>query len=164
MLFKKLKLSVVLLISLGITGLKAQEVILPAGGNASGSGGSSVSYSIGQIVYTTHTGTNGSEAQGVQQPYEISVVIGIPEANGINLSVTAYPNPTSDYLTLEVGNYDSANLQYLIFDVSGKLLQTIDAQGPTTQIEIRALAPGNYFVKVLDNKEEIKVFKIIKTS
>jgi hypothetical protein len=34
--------------------------------------------------------------------YEISVVTGIDEAKGINLSVTAYPNPTTDYLTLEV--------------------------------------------------------------
>jgi hypothetical protein len=48
---------------------QAQQATTAAGGNATGSGGS-VAYSVGQIVYTTHTGTTGSVAQGVQQTYE----------------------------------------------------------------------------------------------
>ena len=55
-----------------IGGLHAQESPTAAGGEATGTGGTS-SYSVGQVVYTTATGTNGSLAQGVQQPYEISV-------------------------------------------------------------------------------------------
>ena len=80
---KKLKLSAVLLLGLGLTGLQAQESVNATGGNASGSGGSA-SYSVGQVVYTNNTGTSGSVAQGVQQPFEISVVTGIEEAKGIN--------------------------------------------------------------------------------
>ncbi|MEJ5266144.1 MAG: hypothetical protein WHT29_12590, partial [Bacteroidales bacterium] len=98
---KKLKLSAIILLGLGLTGLQAQESVNATGGNAFGSGGS-VSYSVGQVVYTTNSGTNGSVAQGVQQPYEISVVTGLEEAKGINLSVSAYPNPTTDYLTLRI--------------------------------------------------------------
>ena len=63
--------------------LTAQEAITTSGGDASGSGGS-VSYSVGQILYSTNTGANGSVAHGVQQPFEISVVIGIEEASSIN--------------------------------------------------------------------------------
>ena len=48
MKYKKLKLSTVLLLSLGLTGLQAQEAILASGGDASGSGGSA-SYSAGQV-------------------------------------------------------------------------------------------------------------------
>ncbi len=71
---------------------------------ASGSDGTA-SYTVGQVVYTTETGTNGySIAQGVQQPFEISVVTGIKEAKDISLSVSAYPNPTSDYLIVKVEN------------------------------------------------------------
>jgi len=51
-------------------GLQAQETIPASGGKASGSGGTA-SYSFGQVVYTTYTGTNGLVAQGVQQPFEI---------------------------------------------------------------------------------------------
>ncbi|MDD2634269.1 MAG: hypothetical protein PHW82_02085 [Bacteroidales bacterium] len=64
---KRLKLSAILVLGLGITGLQAQESVNTTGGNALGSGGS-VSYSAGQVIYTNNTGTSGSVAQGVQQP------------------------------------------------------------------------------------------------
>jgi len=162
MKYKKLKLIIVLLLGLGLTGLQAQEAIPATGGEASGSDGSA-SYTVGQVVYTTNVGTNGnSVTEGVQQPYEISVVTSIPEVKDINLSVSAYPNPTSNYLTVKVENYKTANLQYMVFDLNGKLLQTVKATGSETQIETSELVSGNYFVKVLDDKKEIKVFKIIK--
>jgi|SRR5690554_3243411 len=91
MRYKRFNLAAVFLLGLGLTALKAQESVNATGGDASGEGGS-VSYSVGQITFQTHTGTNGSVAQGVQQPFEISVVTAIEEAKGINLSVTAYPN------------------------------------------------------------------------
>ncbi len=142
---------------------KAQEAIPATGGEANGSGGS-VSYTVGQVVYTTGTGTNGSVTEGVQQPYEISVVTEIEEAKGINLSVSVYPNPATDYLTVKVENYKTANLLYQVFDINGKLLQTVKATGQETKIETSNLVPSNYFVKVLNNKKEIKVFKIIKSN
>ncbi len=142
---------------------KAQEAIPATGGEANGSGGS-VSYTVGQVVYTTGTGTNGSITEGVQQPYEISVVTEIEEAKGINLSVSVYPNPATDYLTVKVENYKTANLLYQVFDINGKLLQTVKATGQETKIETSNLVPSNYFVKVLNNKKEIKVFKIIKSN
>ena len=158
---KKLLTAILLLGLGGATSLQAQETVATAGGEANGSGGTA-SYTIGQMVYTTHTGTNGSVAEGVQQPYEISVVTSIEEAKGINLSVSAYPNPTTDYLSIKVESYKTANLQYLIFDINGKLLQTVKATGQETQIETSHLVSANYFVKVIDNNREIKVFKIVK--
>ena len=157
-------LSLVAILFLGLSNLQAQEAIPASGGEASGSGGTA-SYTVGQVVYTTNVGTNGnSVTEGVQQPFEISVVTGIKEAKGINLEVSAYPNPTSNYLTVKVENYETANLQYIVFDINGKLLQTVKATGQETQIETSELVPANYFVKVLDSEKEIKVFKIIKTN
>src|SRR5574344_478883 len=121
---KKLKFSVVLFLGLGLTGLQAQESINTTGGNASGSGGT-VSYSVGQVMYNTHTGTNGSVAEGVQQPYEISVVIGIEEAKDINLLLSAFPNPTDDYLTLEIQSIIQTQYFASLYDLNGKLLQKI---------------------------------------
>jgi len=175
MKYKKKLLTAVMLLGLGgLTSLQAQEDTTTAGGEASGSGGSA-SYTVGQVVYTTNVGTNGnSVAEGVQQPYEISVVTGIPEAKDISLSVSAYPNPTSDYLTIKVENYKTENLQYVVFDISGKLLQQVKSTGNETSINIQDYPAANYFVKVyavgkndrtgiLDKQKEIKVFKIIKT-
>ena len=158
---KKLKLSAVLLLGLGLTGLQAQTSINATGGNASGSGGSS-SYSVGQVAYQTHTGTNGSVAQGVQQPFEISVVTAIEEAKGINLSVSAYPNPTTDYLTLSIKEFDISNVSYQLLDMNGKLLQNEKITGNQTSIVMSNLVPATYFVKVVQENKEVKTFKIIK--
>ncbi|MDY0143012.1 MAG: T9SS type A sorting domain-containing protein [Bacteroidales bacterium] len=158
---KRLKLSVILLLGLGLTGLQAQESINATGRDASGSGGSA-SYSVGQVVYTTNTGTNGSVAQGVQQPFEISVVAGLEEAKGINLSVTAYPNPTTDYLTLSIGEFEISNLSYQLYDMNGKLLQSEKITGNQTSIVMSNLVPATYFIKVIQNNKEVKTFKIIK--
>jgi hypothetical protein len=158
---KRLKLSAVLLLGLGLTGLQAQTSVNATDGDVSGSGGS-VSYSVGQVVYTTHTGTSGSVAEGVQQPYEISVVTGLEEAQSINLSVTAYPNPTTDYLTLEVKDVELLNLHFQLYDMNGKLLQNEKITGNQTSIVMSNLLPATYFVKVIQGNKEVKTFKIIK--
>ena len=66
-------------ISLSTSVFLAQESANVSGGEATGSGGT-VSYTIGQVAYTNHTGTNGNINQGVQQPYEIYLV-------GINIEI-----------------------------------------------------------------------------
>jgi hypothetical protein len=162
---KKLKLSAIFFLGLGLTGLQAQESIPASGGNASGSGGTA-SYTTGQVVYTTNAGANGSVAQGVQQPYEISVVSGIEQAKDINLICTAYPNPTNDFFTLKVENYDNENLSYQLFDISGKLLENKKIEGNETTISMGNLVSATYFLKIVQTKhassQEIKTFKIIK--
>lgn len=159
---KKMKLSVLFfLLGFGLTGIQAQESINAIGGNASGTGGS-VSYSVGQVAYQTHTGANGSVAEGVQQPYEISVVTGIEEAKGINLSVTAYPNPTTDYLTLRIDEFDISNLSYQLYDMNGKLLQNEKITNNQTSIVMSNLVPATYLVNVTQSNKAIKTFKIIK--
>ncbi|MDD4148633.1 MAG: T9SS type A sorting domain-containing protein [Bacteroidales bacterium] len=161
MKLKRLKICAILLLGLGITGLQAQESINATGGNASGSGGS-VSYSVGQLTYQTHVGTNGSVAEGVQQPYEISIVTEIEEAKVINLLVSAYPNPTTDYLTLSISGFDISNLSYQLYDMQGKLLKNEKITCSETSVVMSNLVPATYFVKVIQGNKEIKTFKIMK--
>lgn len=145
----------------GFTELCAQNNTVSAGGNASGAGGSA-SYTIGQIVYTTNSGANGSVAQGVQQPYEISIITQIEEAGEINLICTAYPNPASDHLTLKVENYNLEKINCQLFDINGKLLELKSISDTETKISIGQLPVAVYFLKVTEESKEIKVFKIIK--
>ncbi len=164
MLFEKLKFSFGLLFTLAFTSLQAQESINATGGDASGSGGTA-SYSIGQVVYTTNTETNGAVAQGVQQPYEISDVIGITEAQGIKLSVSAYPNPTDDNLKLSIDATTMLtilSMSYKLYDLNGKLLQNEQITNNQTNIVMRNLVSATYFVKVFQDNNEVKTFKVIK--
>jgi hypothetical protein len=155
------KLVLVILIVFTGPPLLAQEAVVVSGSNATGSGGS-VSYSVGQLFYVISTGTNAFVAEGVQQPYEISVVTGIEQAKDINLICTAYPNPTIDLLTLEVEIADNENLYYQLYDMNGKLLISKKLIGNKTTISTANLAPATYFLKVIDNQKEVKTFKITK--
>jgi hypothetical protein len=161
MRYKQLKLSAISLLGLGLTGLQAQEIQPATGGNATGSGGS-ISYTVGQAVYHTHTGTNGSVAEGVQQPYEISVITGLEETKDINLTVLAYPNPTEDYLTLTIENFESSDLIFQLYSLQGKLLKTGKIESSQTSIAMSNLVPSTYYVKITQNNTEIKSFKVIK--
>jgi hypothetical protein len=158
---KKLKLSTVLLLGIGMLGLQAQNTIPATGGNATGAGGTS-SYTVGQVVYNTYTGTNGSVAQGVQQPFEISVVTGIEEALGISLEIMVYPNPTTDFITLKIENYELRNLRYQLYDINARLLQDNKIVSNKTSIVMQNLKPSMYFLKVTDRNKVVKTFKIIK--
>jgi hypothetical protein len=141
--------------------VQGQSAIPSTGGNATGTGGS-VSYSVGQVVYTTNTGSNGSVSQGVQQPYEISVVTGIEEALGISLELLVYPVPATDFVKLKIKNYEVENLRYHLYDNNGSLLQDNKVESSETSIIINNLVPAIYFLKVTDNKKVVKTFKIIK--
>ena len=139
--------------------LHAQSTIPASGGNATGTGGS-VSYSVGQIIYTTNLGTGGSVAQGVQQPYEISVVTSLKNTEGISLNI--YPNPTKGIVKLIIRTKDFDNLKYQLYDLSGILLQDKKIDTEETEISMGNLMQSIYFLKVLSGNKELKTFKIIK--
>ena len=143
--------------------LQAQihESVNASGGNAAGTGGSA-SYSVGQIVYTTNSGANGSVAQGVQQPYEISIVVAAEETQDINLVATVFPNPANEFISLQISNRSTTGMSYQFYDVNARLIESKNIEGSVTKIDMSGLATATYFLKVLDQQKEIKTFKIIK--
>ena len=143
-----------------ILNTNAQEAVTASGGDASGTGGS-VSYSVGQVVYTTVTGTGGSVAQGVQQPYEISVSTAVENTEDIIL-ITAYPNPVKDILKLRTDKKDFETVMYQLFDMKGKLVKEEKVAATETSIDMQSLSPSVYFLKVIEGDKEIKTFKITK--
>lgn len=155
-----MKYLIIIVLVLGFDRLYAQEAISVTGGNASGSGGS-LSYSVGQVFYTTDTGTNGSVAKGVQQPYEISVFSGNKEIIS-NLVFSLYPNPTNDFLILKVENCNKENLSYQLFNLKGQMVENGGINSNETTILVNEFVPGTYFLKLIDNKKEVRTFKIVK--
>ena len=141
--------------------LQAQSTIPASGGIATGTGGSA-SFTVGQVVYTTNTGINGSAAQGVQQPYEISVITAIENTKVINLECSVYPNPTRGLIKLIVASSDQQNIRFLLYDINGVLLQDKKVESRETEISMENLSSSVYFLKIINNNLEVKVFKIIK--
>ena len=153
-----------ILLFLGWSNLQAQEAISPAGGEASGSGGTA-SYTVGQVAYVLKSSNDGqSVAEGVQQPYEILIVAAVPIAGNIVLNATAYPNPATNYLSLTIDGYDNENWQYQLFDMSGKLIASEQITDAQTMIHLEKLASSTYLLNIVDTdtKQLIKQFKILK--
>jgi len=145
------------------TVVHAQSAILVTGGTAGGNEGS-VSYSAGQVAYTTITGSAGSVAQGVQQPYVVTVETGFEEVNVADPGITAYPNPVTDFLFLNIDDYDQVGqLSYQLISINGKLLESKEVLSDQTKIFLGYLQPATYFLKVTKGIREVKTFKILKT-
>ncbi|GAA4123068.1 hypothetical protein GCM10022250_06440 [Flavobacterium chungbukense] len=139
----------------------SQENIVATGGKGTGTGGTS-SYSIGQIADLRLQGSGGSGQEGIQQPYEIAT-LGIDEFKEINLTVTAYPNPTVDVLNLNITNDKLDNLAYDLFDINGKIVsKTSKIIASETTLNMHGLSQGVYFLRINSNSKTIKTFKIIK--
>ena len=164
---RKLMLSAVLLICFCMASITAQEIIPASGGEASGAGGT-VCYTIGQLAYTKYTGANGSVTEGVQQPYEISVVTAMEETKNTSLTVSAYPNPVLDYLIVQTPLMASQQYTAHLYNITGNLLETIEITGTQTSIDMSHLVPATYLLKVIQIKDSkdamhcVSTFKIIK--
>ena len=160
---KKSITSLVFIFGLGISSAFTQEAIAATGGDASGVGGSS-SFTVGQVAYTTVSGTNGSSAQGVQHAYEIYSTVNLDESFAVNLEISAFPNPTVDFLTISIQGEMTQDLSFQLIDNLGRLITTDSLLDQQMQIEMSDLPAGNYFLNISTKSEIIKTFKIIKSS
>jgi hypothetical protein len=161
-MWQKIKLLIITAVfSFHIVALHGQETIATSAGNYIGSGGS-VSYTIGQVAFSSFSGSNGSVLQGVQQPYEIAVVTAVENTEDITLNCIVYPNPTRNTIKLSIESADFDNMRYRLFDINGLLIQDEKVESEETEISMNNLAPSIYFLKVMKNKKELKTFKIIK--
>jgi len=139
----------------------SQQSLTAAGGEATGIG--TASYSIGQVAYSNNTGSNGSVSQGVQQVYTIVDVVDLVGGLAtINLELAAYPNPTNNALTLNIGNYNNQNLTYRLCDMQGKLLDSKKVNNRSTEIGMQDLPASTYLLNIVDQESLIKTFRIIK--
>jgi hypothetical protein len=141
--------------------VQGQEAIPATGGNATGTGGS-VSYTVGQIANNLHSGSNGAIVEGVQQPYEISVVTAIENAGGLSLESIVYPNPSSGQIKLIVESSENENLRFRLYDINGVLLLDKRIEARETEITLENFASSVYLLKLIKNNKEAKVFKIVK--
>ncbi len=144
-------------LAVGVTAY-AQETTLTTGGNANGNEGT-VSYSIGQAIYANASGEDGSVSQGVQQAFDVSDVTGFEEVEDVNLS--AFPNPTTDYVMLDIAR-STEGMTYQLFNLEGELIKESEVTQSQTQVSLAAYPTGVYLLKLINNDEELKAFKIIK--
>ncbi len=138
----------------------AQTSTNVAGGNATSTAGS-VSYSVGQVAYTSTAGNGGSVDQGVQHAFAINIVTGVEETT-IQLELAAFPNPTTNVLVLHAAETTTRALRYQLVNANGTVLEKNNISNQETTINTQQLEATIYLVQIFENEKLIKTFKIIK--
>ncbi|MDQ1856672.1 T9SS type A sorting domain-containing protein [Chryseobacterium sp. WLY505] len=138
--------------------LHAQSAVLAAGSDASAVNGF-VSYSVGQTTYL-EKGT-GQVLEGLQQPYEI-ITLATLETSSEQNGILLYPNPFRDYLYLDFTSNNFKGSEYQLFDAQGKLVKKDKISQSKSELNFSSLPSAMYIIRITQNGENIKTFKIIK--
>ncbi|ATN04019.1 secretion protein [Chryseobacterium indologenes] len=76
--------------------------------------------------------------------------------------IKIYPNPVSDYAYVEIGFKDFKEADILLYDMSGKLLQSLKTKNKVTKLNSQALIQGGYLVTIKTDTGETASAKLIK--
>ena len=136
------------------------QVALNASGGGSNTIDGSIEYSIGNVFYTSVTTNEGSLTEGVQHTYEITNV-GIQEQD-LNISLSVFPNPTTDVLNLATC-FNTKGFSFELIDLLGNQLEIQLIESNLSIIKMLSYNTGTYILNILseDNKV-LQSFKIIK--
>ncbi len=78
--------------------------------------------------------------------------------------VKVFPNPTSDFLTIEFPQFNTNNIQLQIHNVDGKNIfeQKIESTQAELQLDLSHFSDGIYMVSILENNQRISTNRILK--
>jgi hypothetical protein len=168
MRYKKLKLSAILLLGIGLTGLQAQTLYVKE------SSGIQTPYSLSDVQKMTFSGGNLT-IQKTDNATGVYALSGLRYLNFIDLSTSiteqllrlrnanliAYPNPVNDLLNIDLTGVESEGT-ISVLTLEGKLLHEQKYNGANTvTLNLSQLPQGIYLCRYV-SKTEIKVVKIIK--
>jgi hypothetical protein len=156
-LIKKSIIPIVVFISFGFSSF-GQNALSAAGGHFKTSGGST-SFTVGQVAYVLKKGTGSYLNEGVQQVYTKKTT---PIEELVYLKeVQLFPNPTQETITLILSSKEDIQVRYSIMDYLGKEISNGNILSEKSEISLRDLPAGNYFIS-LKSKKENRIFKIVK--
>lgn len=121
-----------------------------------------VSYSVGQCLYTAVSQSGYYISSGEQHPMITVSTNSDLDNRQDNLNVIVFPIPVKDKLYLKVTDSELKGLSYLLLDVNGKVIDNNIINQSLLIISMDKCNRGNYFLKIVRNNRELKVFKIIK--
>ena len=155
----KVLFNVLLLGLCSFTPLFSQVAVNASGGGSNTIDGS-IEYSIGNVFYTSVTTNEGSLTEGVQHTYDITNV-GIQEQD-LNISLSVFPNPTTDVLNLATC-FNTKGFSFELIDLLGNQLEIQLIESNPSIIKMLSYNTGTYILNILsEDKKVLQSFKIIK--
>ena len=142
------------------------QVVASAGGYFnSTSAGVSMSWTLGEVAYTTLTAGDYILTQGFQQGNLFPTDVEKPETP--NSDIKIYPNPASVEFFIKI-NSPTVKGKYTaeVYDITGKKVITKELnleENEPYRIPIAELKSGIYMIRVtVESSKSVKVFKLIK--
>ncbi len=133
--------------------------VVSGGGDYFSNSNYSIAWTVGEPVIETLTGTNYTLTQGFHQG--IWNIVNV-EKQIANTDINVYPNPTSDYINIDITGVNSSDYQIQLFDNLGNLLLDKSYED-AKQISLQKYARSLYYVKVLNVKNnKFDSYKILK--
>jgi hypothetical protein len=138
--------------------------VVASGGKFHSAGGYTLSSTIGELAVTTLKSATLTLTQGFQQPYDIGTSI---KETGLDWSITAYPNPVSEYLNIRFDLEQPIDLNVEILDISGRkhMIRELHyvTPGEVVTFDMTRFIRGVYMVRISTPDQRVqKVYKIQK--
>jgi len=110
-------------------------------------GSAQLSWTLGEPLTDTHTGSSNILTQGFHQTELL--ITALDEASPLLPYINVYPNPTADRVTLHVTRAES-DMRAELYDMHGKLLLTerMGRDEQTRQIDLGTLPSAFYILRV----------------
>ena len=153
---KKLLLILIALPMIGF-GQVATPSVLASSGDSYANGNVIMDVTLGEIVVQTHTNGATILTQGFHQG-ELRVSTSV---ENIEINTKVYPNPTTQYLIIELEK--NVNAELMVYDITGKLVlkdKLIDQQ--RKELDFSFLTQGNYLLHI-NIADKQSVYQINKT-
>jgi hypothetical protein len=133
--------------------LSISQAVIASTGSFSSTSKYSISSTGGEAVVASKTSNSITLTQGFHQPLSKSAITSLEQFGKDEFSILVYPNPTSDYISIEITKDSDINLQIEITDVLGKrcgeIKQIVQPKAYLVyQCSLNDYSPGLYFVKV----------------
>jgi len=149
-----------------VLALSAQEIspqVLSNAGESYEGQNIQLDWTLGELAVSTLTTPNQQVTQGFHQTYyTISSLSELPADFG---KIAVFPNPTTDWINLDMSFDEIQKVQTSLFDVDGKLIWTKEVSGQvfSEKYSFATLPAGSYFLHFLFNgKSYSKAFQINK--
>ncbi|WP_107040230.1 T9SS type A sorting domain-containing protein [Brumimicrobium mesophilum] len=93
----------------------------------------------------------------ISQSVDISVILNVMDEENQE-TVKVYPNPSNEYVTIDLGNTNQANIK--ILDLNGKVVYDLGVVNSSAKLDVSGWSKGVYFAHV-NNANKNEVLKIV---
>lgn len=156
-------ITIICLLAISCYSQSIQKQVCGSAGDTDSIAGYQVNWTIGECITEKFTGTNFILTQGFQQPYY--AITAIPETTEIDFTLKVYPNPTRDYLNIEIINDTPEKFLLILSSMKCEILsEAVIISGEPYRMDLTSFGSNLMFLKIISSSsKQAKTLKIIKT-